>query len=122
MKKCKPYTIEFFYKDKLTSLITVEGLKVSIENYTDNLLWTAFGVNTNPTYKDFEDFLEDRCFPRTRDRAKEILKSMGLDYYDPFLICRQTHGVLHGDFLWLRWEDQKDFTWEDVKEILGISH
>ena len=52
---------------------------------------------------------------------KEILKAMGLDYYDPFLICRQTHGVLHGDFLWLRWEDQKDFTWEDVKEILGIS-
>ena len=29
-----------------------------------------------PDWKDFEYFLEERCFPRTRDHAEEILKEL----------------------------------------------
>ena len=52
--------------------------KITIHNYTEQILLRAFGVIENPDWKDFEYFLEDRCFPRTRDHAKEILREISL--------------------------------------------
>lgn len=90
-----------YYKngERRTTKIVVDYANnmVKIENYSDFPLELAFGVNTNPTMKDFEDFLEDRCFPRTRDNMKLHLRELGLDYYDPYAICRKTNGRLEGD-------------------------
>ena len=61
----------------------------------------AFGVIENPDWKDFEYFLEDRCFPRTRDHAKEILREMNLPFYDPLLIVEKTQGRMEGDHQWI---------------------
>lgn len=54
-----------------------------------------------PDWKDFEYFLEERCFPRTRDHAEEILKELGLPFYDPLLIVEKTKGYMAGDQQWL---------------------
>lgn len=43
----------------------------------------SFGVNENPTWEDFESFLEDRCFQRTRAHRKAILKGIGVDFFIP---------------------------------------
>lgn len=75
--------------------------RVTIENHTDDILHRAFGINENPTWADFEYFLEDRCFPRTRDKLKLVLKDIGLDYYDPLSIIRITHGRMAEDTQWL---------------------
>lgn len=74
---------------------------VQIENHTDTLLDRAFGINEHPTWEDFEFFLEDRCFPKTRDKMKLILEDMGLDYYDPLAIIRKTHGRMAEDHAWI---------------------
>lgn len=74
---------------------------VQIENKTDFLLHRAFGNNTSPTWKDFEAFLEERCFPRTRDKMKLVLKDMGIDYYDPLTIIRKTQGRMADDTQWI---------------------
>lgn len=112
------YKIEYFWKDKLTSIIEVDKDRVKVTNYTDDLILTAFGVNDNPTIEDLDEFLEDRCFPRSRINCREILKALNIDYYDPFLICYKTHGVIQGDFCWLRFDDQPDVTWEkDIKPM-----
>jgi putative transcriptional regulator len=74
---------------------------VSVENFTDDLLFRAFGVNEHPSWKDYEDFLEERCFPRTRQNLKFYLKQLGLTEYDPFAICRVTNGRMHGDSMWM---------------------
>lgn len=112
------YRVEYFWKDKLTSLITIDNKKVYVENYTDDWVITAFGKLKNPTLEDYYNFLEDRCFPRDRFNCKELLKSIGLDYYEPLWITQLTHGVIQGDFNWLRFDDQKDITWE--KDILPM--
>lgn len=75
---------------------------VKIKNYTDDNINRAFGCNEHPSMKDFEEFLEERCFPRTRDHLKLILRDMGLDYYDPLAIVRITQGRLEGDRMWIR--------------------
>ena len=86
--------------EEVTSKITVDFKmeKVSVENYCDDPMDTAFGVIKNPTMKDFEDFLEDRCFPRTRDKMKLHLRELGIDYYDPLQIVMKTGGRLEGDY------------------------
>lgn len=85
------------------SIITADYIQqvVTVENYTDEILDTAFGVNKNPTWKDFEDFLEDRCFPRTRHYMKWILQDLGLQFYDPLAIIRKTNGRMAEDDLWI---------------------
>lgn len=86
-------------KDRRTTKIEVDYLNnsINIENYSDFPLELAFGVNEHPTMKDFEEFLESRCFPRTRDGLKLHLRELGLTYYDPYEICKKTNGRLEGD-------------------------
>ena len=78
---------------------------IQIENHTDRILDTAFGVNTTPTWKDFETFLEDRCFPRTRDKMKLVLEDIGLPFYDTFMIIEKTQGRMAEDDFWIRIEE-----------------
>mgnify|MGYP003278528062 FL=1 len=75
--------------------------KVTIENHTDDILHRAFGINEDPTWSDFQLFLEDRCFPKTRDKLKLVLKDVGVDYYDPLSIIRKTNGRMAEDSQWI---------------------
>lgn len=70
--------------------------KIYIKNYTDQIPLRAFGVVDNPSWNDFEYFLEDRCFPRTRDHAKEILRDMRIPFYDPLLIIEKQMDIWKG--------------------------
>ena len=75
--------------------------QVKIKNFTNDTLHRAFGIKENPTWDDFEYFLEDRCFPRTRDKLKLVLQDIGVDHYDPLTIIRKTHGRMAEDHQWL---------------------
>ena len=93
----------FMNRDDLCTTIDVDFLheRIYIQNYTDQIILRAFGVRDDPKWKDFEDFLEERCFPRTRDHAKEILREMELPFYDPLLIIEKTEGRMAGDHQWI---------------------
>ena len=93
----------FMNRDDLCTTIDVDFLheRIYIQNYTDQIILRAFGVRKDPKWKDFEDFLEERCFPRTRDHAKEILREMELPFYDPLLIIEKTEGRMAGDHQWI---------------------
>ena len=75
--------------------------KIKIQNYTDQIPLRAFGVVENPTWDDFQLFLEDRCCPRTRDHTKQILRELGVPFYDPLLIIEKTKGEMEGDHQWI---------------------
>lgn len=93
----------FMNRDDLCTTIDVDFLheRIYIQNYTDQIILRAFGVRIDPKWKDFEDFLEERCFPKTRDHAKEILREMELPFYDPLLIIEKTEGRMAGDHQWI---------------------
>ena len=75
--------------------------EIKIKNYTDRIMFRAFGTNVEPTYDDYLVFLEDRCFPRTRDRLKLVLDDLGIPFYDPFLIVEKTKGKMAEDDFWI---------------------
>ena len=102
-----------YYDEVATSVEIIDGV-VSFINYTDNLTNRAFGVRKSVTLDYIDKFFEERCFPKTRKSAKELLKHLEVPYYEPFLICKKTHGVILGDYSWIRFEGET-LTWEDVR-------
>lgn len=97
------FRANYMYRDEISTEIVADfdKRKVEIKNHTDNLLKRAFGINETPTFDNFLEFLEDRCFPRTRDKLYIHLDELGIDSYDPLQIVIRTKGRVEGDFMWL---------------------
>lgn len=101
-----PLRVWYYCGDLVCTVMDVDelGRKVSIRNYTDDPLLRAFGKNTEPTYEEYEAFLESRCFPRSRDKMKLQLRELDLPFYDPVMIIEKTQGRMAGDEFRLRME------------------
>ena len=98
-----PLRLRYMYKDMLCTVIDVDDInqKIRIKNYVDNIMFRAFGKINEPDYEMYEEFLESRCFPRTRDKIKLMLRDMNLPFYDPFLIVERTNGRMAEDDFWI---------------------
>lgn len=102
----KDYTmrIDFRLGKKTCTVIYVdfEQEKIAIINRSNDMLHRAFGVNESPTWEDFEYFLEERCFPKSRKYAKQIINGLGLSGgYDPLAIAEATGGRTAEDDMYL---------------------
>ena len=78
--------------------------EIKVTNFTDNLMFRAFGIEEEPDYQMYQEFLESRCFPRSRDKLKLVLKDLDLPFYDPFMIIEKTEGRMAEDDFWIRIE------------------
>lgn len=94
----------YMHREQECTVIDVDfrHQKIYIRNKTDNLLFRAFGVIEEPTWEDFEEFLESRCFPVSRANLKLILRDIGVPSYDPLQIIEKTQGRMAEDHQWLR--------------------
>lgn len=101
-----PLRLWYMYKNRKCTLIDVDEInqKLRVKNYVNNILFRAFGANNNPSYKDYEDFLESRCFPKTRDKMKIQLEALGIPFYDTMLIIEKTQGRMAEDDFWIMLE------------------
>ena len=102
----KLFVIRYFSRETLCTVIVADQTAKDLraENYTDQAVKTAFGVNTVPTWADLEAFLEERCIPRQRSGLQEYLKAIGLEEYVPLDIIRKTQGRLAEDEQWMEVE------------------
>lgn len=98
--------LSYMFRDQLCSVIDVDerNRDVRVVNYTRQLLKRAFGRVEQPDYKQYEEFLESRCFPRSRDKMKLMLRELELPFYDPILIIEKTQGRMAEDEFWLKIE------------------
>ncbi len=99
----KHQIIDFMYEDELCTRIQVDYRleKITLENRTDDILHRAFGCRERVEWRDFQEFLEERCFPPTRDRMKDILRELEVPHYDPLQIIQITQGRMAEDKQWL---------------------
>ena len=86
--------LDFMFKQKVCTEIYVdfEHKQIKIINRTNDIMKRAFGVNENPTWEDFESFLEERCFPNSRAMKKTIMQRIGVDSYDTLQILELNKG------------------------------
>ena len=80
---------------------------ICVDNLTADYLKLPFGNNPNPSWADYQHFLEDRCVPKTRAGLQEYLEAIGVDSYEPLEIIRKTQGRMAEDDLWLTVEEVK---------------
>lgn len=101
-----PLRLWYMFQREICTVIDVNlpQRRVKIQNYTADPIKKAFGPKDKPTFEEYEEFLESRCFPRTRDKMKLILKELDLPFYDPFMIIEKTQGRMAEDDFWIRIE------------------
>lgn len=105
-ERTTPLRLLYMFREQLCTVIDVDDKNRSVEvtNYTDRMLKRAFGRLEKPSYEQYEKFLESRCFPRSRDKMKLILRDLELPFYDPFMIIEKTEGRMAEDDFWIRIE------------------
>lgn len=93
------YKFSFFDGDKLCTEIYADFTekRLRAENFTDNLIKTAFGKNNVPSWEDFTEFLEERCIPKNSSGLREYLDAIGADSSDPLDILPITQGRMAED-------------------------
>ena len=102
-KGCSMRMTYMFKKTPCTEIdIDFLDRKIYIQNKTDDILHRAFGANQSPVWEDFENFLEERCPPRTRGNIESLLRSMNIDHYDPISIIEYTKGRCVDDNMWIK--------------------
>ncbi len=104
------YSVRMWYmhEDNICTLIEIEerSREIYIKNYTDKMMFKAFGRIEKPTYEQFEEWLESRCFPRERDKMKLMLQELDIPFYDPMLIVEKTQGRMAEDNFWIKMEQK----------------
>lgn len=105
-KKSFPLRLRYMYERRLCTVIDVSDREqyIRIKNFVKDPMLCAFGRNEHPPYHDYEEFLESRCFPRSRDKMKIMLRELNLPFYDSFLIIEKTEGRMAEDNFWIRIE------------------
>ncbi|MBQ9700374.1 MAG: helix-turn-helix domain-containing protein [Lachnospiraceae bacterium] len=104
--KLYPIRLHYMHNQRLCTLIDVDEAhkRIKIVNYTDNVMFRAFGMVENPDYDMYTEFLESRCFPESRDKLKLVLEDLDLPFYDPFMIIEKTEGRMAEDDFWIKIE------------------
>ncbi len=100
------YTLRMTYmcRRRPCTIIDVDFLnqRIKINNRTTDLLHRAFGVIEHPDWKDFENFIAERCFPVSRGNIKTLLKALELTDHDPLQIIEKTGGRMADDDMWIK--------------------
>lgn len=101
-----PLRLWYMHEQKVCSIIDVNEMskQIKVTNYVDNPMFRAFGNVEEPDYNMYQEFLESRCFPKSRDKMKLVLADLALPFYDPFLIIERTEGRMAEDNFWIRIE------------------
>ena len=97
----------FYDGESLCSKICADYTDKTIvaENHTKNIVKTAFGNNMAPTWEDYQNFLEERCIPKSRSNLREYLETIGVESYDPLAIIKKTNGRMAEDNQWIKLEE-----------------
>lgn len=100
----------YMFKDEVCTIIDVDekNRKVEISNYTNDLIFRAFGNNEHPNFDEYQDFIESRCFPKSRDNLKIYLRELDLPFYEPLMIIEKTLGKMADDDFWINIERKQN--------------
>ncbi len=99
--------LEFYDRESLCTKIIADFTDetLSVENKTEHIVKTAFGKNEVPTWENFQNFLEERCVPRSRSGIREYLETIGVEEYSPLEIIKKTSGRMAEDNQWIKLEE-----------------
>lgn len=102
-----------YWFDEKTADVHFEHTKAVIKRYTTNPAKQIFYKDELPLFE-VGEIMESRCWDKNRDNLEKYLFKLGLTEYNPYKICRKTHGVMFQDHIWFKYNGE-NITWDDVK-------
>lgn len=105
-EKKYPLRLWYMFLEEVCSIIDVDerNRKVDVYNCTSDRVFRAFGDIDHPNFDEYQDFIESRCFPKSRDNIKAYLRQLDIPFYDPIMIIEKTMGRMADDEFWIRIE------------------
>lgn len=104
-----------FWKDEKTADVTITENQAHIIRYTTNPVKQIFSKEDISIFE-LGEILRWRCWDPNRENIEKYLYKLGLTEYNPFKICRKTHGVMFQDKIWFKYKNENLY-WNDVKCI-----
>ena len=89
-----PMRLKYMFQYRICTIIDVDekNRNVQIWNYTRNPIYRAFGIKEHPTFQEYGEFLESRCFhrlPEARDRlqflVEQTVRITGLEEFGKYM-------------------------------------
>lgn len=102
-----------YWKDELMAKVSVHGNSVDVTRFVLHPVKQIFFSDKMNIFQ-LSQIFEDRCWERDRADINNILKALGLKYFDPLEIIKKTHGVSYNDFLWFQFSGE-NFRYKDMK-------
>lgn len=109
----KTENFSVFWADEKTADVKIGTNKAYIKRYTTHPAKQIFAKDEIPLFQ-LGEILELRCWDKNRDNLDKYLAKLGLSEFNPYAICRKTHGVMVQDKIWFKY-DSETLTWSDVK-------
>ncbi len=102
-----------YWADEKTADVTFLDNEIKIQRYTINPVKQIFYKDTITSYE-LGEILTWRCWDKNRENIEKYLFSLGLTEYNPYKICKKTHGVMFQDKIWIKFAGES-IKWKDVK-------
>ena len=93
------------WEDEVVASVQVGETVVSIQRFDLNPIKQIFYKDEISRFE-FGEILKLRCWDEHRADIKDILKRIGLDEFNPYKICRITHGKMVQDKTWFKFDGE----------------
>lgn len=107
--------METYWEDEKTAEVRLDNRYAYITRYTNHPVKQIF-YSDKITRFELGGILEDRCWDKHRPDIDKILSMLGLDDFNPYEICKRTHGKMKQDHIWFRFPGEI-LSYEEVKYV-----
>ena len=107
--------METYWKNEKTATVRLDEKYAYITRYTTHPVKQIFYADKITRFE-FGGILQDRCWDEKRPDLKQLLAYIGLKEFNPYEICKRTHGKMEQDSIWFRFPGEI-LTYEEVKYI-----
>ncbi len=107
--------MECYWKNEKTATVRLDKQYAYITRYTSHPGKQIFCSDKISRFE-FGEILEDRCWDKHRPDIDQILESLGIEGYNPYEICKRTHGKMVQDKIWFRFPGEI-LSFEDLKYV-----
>lgn len=102
-----------YWENEKTADVKIKENQAVIKRYSKNPAKQIFSKDTISLFE-LGEILSWRCWDKNRENIEKYLFKLGLTEFDPYKICRKTHGVMYQDKIWFKYDGEK-ISWDDIK-------
>ena len=93
------------WRDEVISSVVTGEKKVHIDRFILHPVKQIF-YKDDITRFEFGEILTNRCWDRSREDIDTLLQLIGLNEYNPYEICKRTHGKMAQDDTWFKFDGE----------------